>query len=295
VATEHSSVLACCEALEREGVEVVVLPVGPDGRLDLDRFEATVAAGATLASVMAANNEIGVLQDVPALARVCRRHGVLLHTDAAQAAGKVPVDLHAWGVDLASLSAHKLYGPKGIGALYVRAGTPYVRLRPQIVGGGQQRGLRAGTLPTAAIVGFGEAARICRQVGDAERRRIAALRDRLLEGLRARIDGLWVHGTLAARLPGNLFVGIEGVDGAALIEGLRPLALSATAACVSARGASSHVLRALGVPEPVARASLRFGLGRFTSVRQIDEAVERVAAVVNRLRRRPAVRQSARR
>ena len=277
-ASEHPSVLSCLDALEDGGAAATFLPVGPDGLLDPDDLRRALRPETRLVSVMAANNEIGVLQPLAEIGTLCRAAGALFHCDAAQAFGKVPIDLAA--VDLLSVSAHKMHGPMGIGALYVRRS---VRLRPLIRGGGQERGLRAGTLPTPLCVGFGEACRIAAAERTAEAERVARLRDRLLDGLRALVPGLRVNGSLARRLPGNLNVALPGVDAEALLLDLPGLALSTGSACATGQSGPSHVLRAIGLPDELAHGSLRFGLGRFTGEAEIDRALAMIGAALSRL------------
>ncbi|MFN7978087.1 MAG: IscS subfamily cysteine desulfurase [Vicinamibacterales bacterium] len=284
VATEHKAVLDTCARLAQDGVEVTVLPVEADGRVDLARFDAVLRADTVLASVMTANNEIGVLQPIAELARLCRARGVWLHTDAVQAVGHVPFDVEALGVDLASMSAHKMYGPKGVGALYVRR-SPKVTLEPQTVGGGQEQGLRAGTSNVPGIVGFGAAAAIAREGIAAEQPRVAALRDRLLAGLTRALEGVSVSGTLEARLPHNLHVRFASVDGEALMTSLADdVAVSSGAACASGSREPSHVMLALGLDVVDRWGAVRFGLGRGTTADEIDRAVECVVERVTRLR-----------
>lgn len=284
VATEHKAVLDTCARLAHAGVEVTVLPVDGDGRVDLATFDAALRADTVLASVMTANNEIGVLQPIAELARLCRARGVWCHTDAVQAVGQVPFDVEALGVDLASMSAHKMYGPKGVGALYVRR-SPKVTLEPQTVGGGQEQGLRAGTLNVPGIVGFGAAAAIARESLAAEQPRVAALRDRLLAGLRRGLDGVAVSGAMTERLPHNLHVRFDGVDGEALMTSLADdVAVSSGAACASGSREPSHVMKALGLDVVDRWGAVRFGLGRGTTADQIDRAVDCVVERVTRLR-----------
>ncbi len=284
LATEHKAVLDTCARLAREGVDVTVLPVESDGRVDTDRFESALRADTVLASVMTANNEIGVLQPIAELARICRARGVWLHTDAVQAVGHVPFDVEALGVDLASMSAHKMYGPKGAGALYVRR-SPKVALEPQTVGGGQEQGLRAGTLNVPAIVGFGAAAAIAREGLAAEEARVGALRDRLLAGLTRELEGVAVTGSRTERLPHNLHVRFAGVDGEALMTSLADdVAVSSGAACASGSREPSHVMTALGLDVVDRWGAVRFGLGRGTSADEIDRAVACVVERVTRLR-----------
>ena len=284
LATEHKAVLDTCARLRRDGVEVTVLPVAADGRVDVARVASALRDDTVLASVMTANNEIGVLQPIGELARLCRARGVWLHTDAVQAVGHVPFDVEALGVDLASMSAHKMYGPKGVGALYVRR-SPKVALEPQTVGGGQEQGLRAGTLNVPAIVGFGAAAAIAREGLAAEQPRVAALRDRLLAGLTHGLEGVAVTGPLTERLPHNLHVRFAGVDGEALMTSLADdVAVSSGAACASGSREPSHVMTALGLDVVDRWGAVRFGLGRGTSADEIDRAVACVVERVTRLR-----------
>ena len=283
VATEHPSVVDTCRTLEADGFAVTVLPVGPDGLVDLDRVEASLRPDTILVSVMAANNEIGVLQDLEAIGAMTHARGVLLHTDASQAVGKVAFDVERGRVSLASFTAHKMYGPKGVGALYVRRHS--VDLPPLLVGGGQERGLRSGTLNVPAIVGFGKAAAIARAEGAAEAARLGALRDRLLAGLREGVSGLRVNGSLTRRLPQNLNVSIDGIEPESLAMALGDLAVSAGAACGTGKPTPSRVLTAVGVPPELALASIRFGLGRWTTDEEIEFAAAKVVEVVAGLRR----------
>jgi cysteine desulfurase len=285
VATEHPAVLDACKALERDGrAEVVRLPVGKDGRIDLDVLRAAVDARTALVSVMHANNEIGVIQDLAAIGAACREKGAWFHTDAAQSAGAVPLDVQRLNVDLASVSAHKMYGPKGVGALYVRKRGPRVKLTAQMDGGGHEGGLRSGTLPVPLIAGFGRACAIVRAEGAADAARILALRERLRTRILERIDHVTVNGSLEHRLPGNLHASFAWVEGESLILSLGDVAVSSGSACASAKLEPSHVLHALEVDEPLARASIRFGLGRFTTEAEVDEVVARLEAAVARLR-----------
>ncbi len=292
VATEHKAVLDPCRRLEAEGWTLTVLPVAPDGIVDLAAVDRAITDETALVSVMAANNEIGVLQPVAEIARMAAARGAIVHTDAVQAAGKVPLDLTALGVHLASVTAHKVYGPKGVGALYVRGAGPKarragvdgaaVRLVPQIVGGGQERGLRAGTLNVPGIVGFGAACELAAAGMAEESVRLGVLRDRLRAALGRALDGVRINGSMTARLPGNLNVSVDGVDGEALLVGLHDVAVSSGAACTAAE--PSHVLMALGLSRDRALASLRFGLGRGTTETDVDQAAARVAAMVVHLR-----------
>jgi cysteine desulfurase len=282
VATEHKSVLDVCTHLRREGCETTVLGVRGDGTVDLEELRASVTDRTAAVSVMAANNEIGVLAPLDEIAGIAHAKGALFHTDAVQAVGKVAFDVNA-GVDLASLTAHKIYGPKGVGALYVRRKNPRVTIAPLLDGGGHERGMRSGTLNVPGIVGFGEAASLARRQMAAEGDRLVQLRRRLLDGLRRHVSDLVVNGTLDRRLPGNLNVSFPGIDGEALLVSLcEDVAISSGAACAAAE--PSHVLKALGRSTELALASLRFGLGRGTTDAEIDAAIGRVGEVVNRLR-----------
>jgi cysteine desulfurase len=284
-ATEHHAVLDTCHRLEAQGCRVTYLPVGADGLVDVAAVEAAIAPDTVLVSIMAANNEIGVLQPIAAIGALARARGVVFHTDAVQAAGKVPFDVDEAQVDLASLTAHKMYGPKGIGALYVRRRKPAIEIAAQIDGGGQERGLRPGTLNVPGIVGFGAAAALCRDEMAAEGARLRTLRDRLWDRLRA-IGGVTVNGSMEHRLPHNLNVAIADVDGESLVLGLGDIALSSGSACTSASREASHVLKATGLDDDLARASLRFGLGRWTTEEETDTAADRLTAVVRALRER---------
>lgn len=280
--TEHHSVLDPCRRLEAEGWQVTRVPVAGDGLVDLDRLRSSMTDGTVLVSVMAANNEIGVLQPIAEIARIARARGAMLHSDIVQAVGKVPVDVEGDGIDLASLSAHKVYGPKGVGALFVRRRQPKVTVTPQLDGGGHERGMRSGTLNVPGIVGFGAACALAATEMAAESQRLIRLRDRLLGGLQARVTDLVVNGPMDRRLPGNLNVSFPHIDGEALLISLADVAVSSGAACTSAE--PSHVLKALGRSTELALASLRFGLGRSTTEAQIDRAIEHVASTVSRLR-----------
>jgi len=288
-AIEHPAVLEPARSLEREGFDVTVVGVGPEGVVSPGEIARALRPDTVLVSVMAANNEIGTVQEVAEIGRLCREREILFHTDAVQAIGRVPVSVEAWGADLVSVSAHKMYGPKGVGALYVRrVRRPRIRLQAQAEGGGQEKGLRSGTLNVAGIVGFGEAARLAVEALEAgEPERIAALRDRLLAGLRARLDGVEVNGSMAHRLPGNLHVSISRAEAETLILSLGGrIAISSGAACAEAGGKGSHVLRALGLPDERIYTALRFGLGRFNDAAAIDEAIEALAGAVDAARSR---------
>ena len=276
VATEHKCVLESVADTAEDGFEPVVLPVDPDGRLDPTVLRAALAEPTLLVSVMAVNNETGVIQDIAALAAITRDAGALFHTDAAQAIGKLPFDVG--GIDLLSLSGHKLYGPKGVGALYVRR-RPRVRLAPLFSGGGQERGLRSGTLPTPLVVGLGEACRLARLEMGEEAARVAGLRDRLLAGLRRQVPDIRVNGSLRHRIPGNLNVTFP-VPASELMQAVPELCVSTGSACSSAAIEPSYVLRAIGLTDAAAARTLRLGLGRFTSAADVDFAAEALAAAV---------------
>jgi cysteine desulfurase len=280
VATEHKAVLDPMARLAHKGWQVTVLPVNASGLIDLAALDRAITERTALVSVMAANNEIGVLQPIKEAAALAHAKGAWFHTDAVQAAGKVPFDVETLDVDFASLTAHKVYGPKGAGALYVRR--KRVTVDAEIDGGGHERGLRSGTLNVPGIVGFGHAAEIARAEMATEATRVGQLRDRLLEGLKAATDGLTVNGLMTDRLPGNLNVSFDGVDGEALLVSLDDVAVSSGAACTQAE--PSHVLMALGLTKDRALASLRFGIGRSTTAAEIDCAAAKVADVVSRLR-----------
>ena len=285
VATEHPAVLDSCAAVERAGkVKVIRFGVGRDGLIDPKVLRSAVDDRTLLVSVMFANNEIGVLQDIPAIGALCKERGVIFHTDAAQAAGKVPIDVRAMDIHLLSISAHKMYGPKGVGALYVRKRNPRVKLEPLIDGGGHEHGLRSGTLNVSAIVGFGAACDIARAEMNSEGERLRNLRDRLWDGLR-RLDQVNLNGHPERRLPGNLNVSFKYVESESLMVALDGIAVSSGAACTTAKAEPSHVLKALGLPEDLARASIRFGLGRSTTAEEIDTVIERVSSAVKKLRK----------
>ena len=281
VQTEHRAVLDPCASLERQGLQVSYLPVRQDGLLEPETLSRAMTPETILVSVMTANNEIGVLQPVADLARIAQTTGARFHTDAAQAAGRVPLDVSADPIDLVSLTAHKLHGPMGIGALFVRHD---LELTPLIDGGGHEEGRRSGTLNVPAIVGFGEAARLSLAGMPDESARLATLRDRLADGLLGALGGVQINGSTTARLPHNLNVSFEEVSGEQLLTGLDGVAVSSGAACTSSSSGPSHVLRAIGVPPALAKASLRFGLGRFNTTEEVDEVVELVATLVRRLR-----------
>lgn len=279
---EHKAVLDTCNYLEQHGFEVTYLAPQPSGLTSPEQVEAALRPDTLLVSIMHANNEIGVINDIAGIGEICRAHGVFFHTDAAQSAGKVPIDLARLKVDLLTATAHKIYGPKGVGLLFVRRDPP-VRVAPQIHGGGHERGMRSGTLATHQIVGFGEAARILREEGEAEHVRVRALRDRLWSRLK-QVPGTHLNGDEDRRLAGNLNVSFEGVEGETLLVALDDVAVSSGSACSSATVEPSYVLRALGLDDELAHASLRFSVGRFTTEADIDYAAGRVIEVVERLR-----------
>jgi cysteine desulfurase len=282
VKTEHKAVLDTCRELERQGFSVTYLDVQENGLVDLEAFTAALRPDTTLASVMFVNNEIGVIQPIAEMGEICRSRGVLLHVDAAQATGKVTIDLQTLQVDLMSFSAHKTYGPKGVGALYVRR-KPRVRLNAQMHGGGHERGFRSGTLPTHQIVGMGEAFRLARLEMGAENERIRMLRDRLLRGL-SDIEEVYVNGDMERRVPHNLNLSFAYVEGESLLMAIKDLAVSSGSACTSASLEPSYVLRALGRNDELAHSSIRFTLGRFTTEEEVDHAIRLLHDKINRLR-----------
>ena len=287
VSTEHRAVLDPCGALEHDGFRVTMLAVAPDGRLDLQQLADAISDDTLLVSAMSANNEIGVLHPVAAISRLAHDRGALFHCDAVQSAGVIPIDVKAIGVDLLSLSAHKMHGPKGIGALYVAKREPPIAIEPLIDGGGHERGVRSGTLNVPAIVGFGRAAELCRERAAADAARMKALRDRLWTGLSGALDGVHLNGPIDERLPQNLNVRFDAVHGEALLKALATdIAVSSGAACATASAEPSHVLRGIGLSSEQARASIRFGLMRVTTADEIDAVIARVSDTVKQLRRR---------
>jgi cysteine desulfurase len=280
--TEHKAVLDTVRELERQGFEATYLDPRPDGLLDLEEFKAALRPDTVLVSVMMVNNETGVIQPIAEIGEICRAKGIIFHCDAVQAAGKIPVDLQKLKVDLLTVTAHKVYGPKGIGALYVRR-KPRVRIEAQIHGGGHERGLRSGTLATHQIVGMGEAFRIAKLEMGAESERIRALRDRLLNGLKD-MEEVYVNGDLERRIPGNLNVSFNFVEGESLIMAIKDVAVSSGSACTSASLEPSYVLRALGRSDELAHSSIRFTIGRFTTEEEIDYAVKLLRAKIGKLR-----------
>ena len=280
--TEHKAVLDTCRDLERHGFEVTYLDVEQNGIVSLERFEAAIRPDTILASIMMVNNEIGVIQPVGQIAEICKKKGVIYHCDAVQAGGRIEIDMQKFKADLLTLTAHKMYGPKGIGALYVRR-KPRVRIEAQIHGGGHERGFRSGTLATHQIVGFGEAARLAKQEMATENERIRALRDRLLKGIQD-IEEAYVNGDLERRIPHNVNVSFNFVEGESLIMAVKDLAVSSGSACTSASLEPSYVLRALGRSDELAHSSIRFTLGRFTTEEEIDYAVNLIKKKVAKLR-----------
>jgi len=280
--TEHKAVLDTVRELERQGFEATYLDPEHNGLLDLEKFKAAIRPDTVLVSVMMVNNEIGVIQPIAEIGEICRAKGIIFHCDAVQAAGKIAVDLQKLKVDLLTVTAHKVYGPKGIGALYVRR-KPRVRIEPQIHGGGHERGLRSGTLPTHQIVGMGEAFRIAKLEMAAESGRIRALRDRLLDGFKD-MEEVYVNGDMERRIPGNLNISFNFVEGESLIMGIKDVAVSSGSACTSASLEPSYVLRALGRSDELAHSSIRFTIGRFTTEEEIDYAVKLLRAKIGKLR-----------
>lgn len=282
--TEHKAILDTCKHLEKDGFRVTFLPVDAKGFVNLDDLRNAITDKTILISIMTANNEVGVIQDVKAIGKMAREHGVLFHTDAVQAAGKIPFNVNDLNVDIASLSAHKIYGPKGVGALYVRRRNPRVLLTPMIDGGGHERGMRSGTLNVPGIVGFGHATRIAREDLAKESAEMFRLREKLRTTLERELDELYINGDLEKRLPGNLNMSFAYVEGESLLMGINDIAVSSGSACTSASLEPSYVLKALGVGEDLAHTSIRFGIGRFNTDEEIDYVAGRVVEVVRRLR-----------
>ncbi|HMK31793.1 MAG TPA: IscS subfamily cysteine desulfurase [Terriglobales bacterium] len=282
--TEHKAVLDTCKRLEKYGYRVTYLPVMKDGLIDLDDLKRAIDDKTILVTIMAANNEIGVLQPVAEIASICRERGVLFHSDAVQAVGKVPIDVNQQNIDLMSITAHKIYGPKGVGALYVRRKNPRVQVAPIIDGGGHERGMRSGTLNVPGIVGLGKACELCMQDMPQESKRISALRDRLKDKIMGSLDEVFINGSLEHRLPNNLNISFAYVEGESLLMGINDVAVSSGSACTSATLEPSYVLKALGTGDDLAHSSIRFGLGRFNTQAEVDYVAERVVETVNRLR-----------
>ena len=290
---EHEAVIDTCKKLEKQGARVTYLPVQKDGRIDLDDLRAAIADKTILITIMTANNEIGVLQPVAEIGAIAKEKGILFHTDAVQAAGKVPFDVNQVKADLVSISAHKMYGPKGVGALYVRRRNPRVLLAEQISGGGHERGMRSGTLNVPGIVGFGKAAAICVTEMAADAARLIALRERLNERLHQNLDEIYINGSMEHRLPHNLNISFAYVEGESLLMGINDVAVSSGSACTSASLEPSHVLKALGAGDDLARSSIRFGLGRWTTEEEVDYVVDKLTNVVRRLREMSALYEMA--
>src|SRR5215472_2894703 len=283
-ATEHKAVLDVCKGLEESRLDVTYLPVDEDGLIDLETLQRAITPKTFLISIMHANNEIGVIQPIEEIGEIAKEGRVLFHVDAAQSVGKIPVDVEKFGIDLLSISAHKIYAPKGVGALYVRRKNPRVEIAPMIDGGGHERGLRSGTLNVPGIVALGKACDICQKEMAEESERLRRLRDRLKDAIASRLEDTFVNGSMSHRLPNNLNVSFAGVEGDALLMGISDVAVSSGSACTSATLEPSHVLRALGVSEDLAHSSIRFGLGRFNTEEEVEYVADRVVETVKRLR-----------
>ena len=282
--TEHKAVIDTCKWLEKQGSRVTYLPVQKDGRISLDDLRAAITSDTILITIMAANNEIGVLQPIEEIGTIAKEHGIIFHTDAVQAVGKVPFNVNEMKVDLVSLSAHKMYGPKGIGALYVRRRNPRVLLSEQINGGGHERGMRSGTLNVPGIIGLGAAAELCHEEMDADTVRLSGVRDRLSKSLHQKLDEIYVNGSMEHRLPHSLNISFAYVEGESLLMGINDVAVSSGSACTSASLEPSYVLKALGAGDDLAHSSIRFGLGRWTTEEEVDYVVDKLTSVVRRLR-----------
>jgi cysteine desulfurase len=283
-ATEHKAVLDTCKHLEKNGYRVTYMPVQANGLIDLDMLREAITDKTILISIMYANNEIGVIQPIPEIGKLAKERGVLLHTDAVQAIGKVPVNVLKDNIDIMSLTGHKLYGPKGVGALYVRRKSPRVQVTAQMDGGGHERGMRSGTLNVPGIVGFGKACELCQQEMAEESVRLRKLRDKLMHKLQSELDETYINGTMESRLPHNLNISFAYVEGESLLMGINDVAVSSGSACTSATLEPSYVLKALGAGDDLAHSSIRFGLGRFTTEQEIDYVSNRVVDVVKKLR-----------
>ena len=282
--TEHKAVIDTCKKLEKQGLRVTYLPVQKDGRIDLDELRAAITDKTILITIMSANNEIGVIQPIAEIGAIAKEKGIIFHTDGVQAVGKVPYDVNALKVDLVSLSGHKIYGPKGVGALYVRRRNPRVLLAEQINGGGHERGMRSGTLNVPGIVGLGTAAALCKAEMATESERLRKLRDRLNAQLHKNLDEIYINGSMEHRLPHNLNISFAYVEGESLLMGINDVAVSSGSACTSASLEPSYVLKALGAGDDLAHSSIRFGLGRWTSDEEVDYVVDKLTKVVRRLR-----------
>jgi cysteine desulfurase len=282
--TEHKAVLDTCKRLEKEGYEVTYLPVQKDGRISLDDLRRAITPKTILISIMYANNEIAVLQPINEIGKIAKEKGIFFHTDAVQAVGKIPVDVQKDGIDLLSISAHKIYGPKGVGALYVRRRNPRVQLVAQIDGGGHERGMRSGTLNVPGIVGLGKACELCMAEMAEESVRLKALRDRLTKAIMTQLDETFINGSMEHRLPHSVNISFAYVEGESMLMGINDVAVSSGSACTSATLEPSYVLKALGVGEDLAHTSIRFGIGRFNTEEEVDYVVNRVVETVQRLR-----------
>jgi cysteine desulfurase len=282
--TEHKATLDTCKRLEKYGYEVTYLPVERDGRVNLDELRAAIKPNTILISIMYANNEIGVVQPIAEIGKIAKEKGVFFHVDAVQAVGKIPVDVQKDGIDLMSISAHKIYGPKGVGALYVRRKNPRVQLSAIIDGGGHERGMRSGTLNVTGIVGLGKACELCQQEMAQESVKLSKLRDRLKESIMSRLDETYINGSMEHRLPHNINISFAYVEGESLLMGINDVAVSSGSACTSATLEPSYVLKALGVGEDLAHTSIRFGIGRFNTQEEVDYVADRVVETVTRLR-----------
>jgi cysteine desulfurase len=294
-ASEHKAVLDTCQRLEKFGCKVTYLPVDKEGLIDVDDLRRAIGSKTILISIMHANNEIGVIQPIEEIGKIAKEKKVCFHVDGAQSVGKIPVDVEKFGIDLLSISGHKLYGPKGIGALYVRRKSPRVELAPLIDGGGHERGLRSGTLNVPGIVGLGKGCDICQKEMVEEGERLRRLRDKLTDAITRRLDDTFINGSMLHRLPNNLNLSFAGVEGDALLMGISDVAVSSGSACTSATLAPSHVLRALGVSEDLAHSSIRFGLGRFNTEPEVDYVADRIVETVKRLRELSSLFETAKR
>ena len=283
-ATEHKAVLDTCKKLEKGGCRVTYLPLQADGLIDLDMLRESITDKTILVTIMYANNEIGVIQPIAEIGKICRERGVLFHTDAVQAAGKIPVDVNKDNIDIMSITGHKLYGPKGVGALYVRRKGPRVQITAQMDGGGHERGMRSGTLNVPGIVGLGEACELARKEMPEESKRMAFLRDKLRAKLEAGLDEVFINGSMEHRLPGNLNMSFLYVEGESLLMGINDVAVSSGSACTSATLEPSYVLKALGLGDDLAHSSIRFGIGRFSTEEEIDYVADKLVDVVSKLR-----------
>jgi cysteine desulfurase len=282
--TEHKAVLDTCKRLEKYGYRVTYMPVQKDGLVDLEDLKRAMDDKTILVTIMAANNEIGVVQPIAEIGKLCHERGIIFHTDATQAIGKIPIDVNKQNIDLMSISAHKMYGPKGVGALYVRRKNPRVQISAIIDGGGHERGMRSGTLNVAGIVGLGKACAIASEEISREAVQLSALRDRLRDRIMSRLDETYINGTMEHRLPGNLNISFAYVEGESLLMGINDIAVSSGSACTSATLEPSYVLKALGVGEDLAHTSIRFGLGRFNTQEEVDYVIDKMVQVVTKLR-----------